>query len=323
MKYDIITIGSASRDMFLFLDKKDAPVIDNPVFDPKRKKLVALEFGAKIDVLKSEFCFGGGGMNTAITFSRMGFKTACVSSVGCDENGDMIEKVLKSENINTRFLKKEKSMLTAFSVLLVCGEKKKDRVVLASRGVGNLIDFPFNDKDAKSAYWYYSTAQSGPRWKKEVDEISKNAMENKIKWAWNPGFSQIKEGARTLSKYLSRCDVLIVNMDEAIEILGAGDDPKELCFGLLKLGTKSVIISHGPLGAYYADENFFKYAKANKKIKAKEPTGAGDAFGSGFVSGLMAYGGNIEKSLALGIKNSESVIQKTGAQSGILKSILK
>jgi len=58
-------------------------------------------------------------------------------------------------------------------------------------------------------------------------------------------------------------------------------------------------------------------------IKVKERTGAGDSFGSGFISGLISNK-DIGDSLNLGISNSESVIQYIGAQEGILhKSDLK
>jgi sugar/nucleoside kinase (ribokinase family) len=56
---------------------------------------------------------------------------------------------------------------------------------------------------------------------------------------------------------------------------------------------------------------------ADKSIKALEATGAGDSFGSGFISGLLKKD-DVEYALDLGITNSESVIRKIGAQEGIL-----
>jgi len=77
MKYDVITIGSAVRDMYLFLKEKDAIVIDNPKKEITRKQLLALEYGAKLDVEDSFQAVGGGGINSAVTFSRLGLKSAC------------------------------------------------------------------------------------------------------------------------------------------------------------------------------------------------------------------------------------------------------
>ena len=51
--------------------------------------------------------------------------------------------------------------------------------------------------------------------------------------------------------------------------------------------------------------------------KAKEPTGAGDSFSSGFLSGIIKNL-SIEKALKWGILNSGFCIQKLGAQNGLL-----
>jgi len=53
--------------------------------------------------------------------------------------------------------------------------------------------------------------------------------------------------------------------------------------------------------------------------KVVNATGAGDAFGSGFISGLILYKGNIKKSLQLGMLNSNSVVTSMGAKHGLLK----
>ena len=50
-----------------------------------------------------------------------------------------------------------------------------------------------------------------------------------------------------------------------------------------------------------------------------ERTGAGDSFGSGFVSGYIKSDGNIEKAIQLATANASSVVTEFGATGGILK----
>ena len=52
--------------------------------------------------------------------------------------------------------------------------------------------------------------------------------------------------------------------------------------------------------------------------RVKEKTGAGDAFGSGFLSGFMKEG-KVSYGLQLGIANATSCIQEVGAKEGLLK----
>ncbi len=318
MKYDFITIGTAARDMFLFLDPHDAPVIINPRTDPKREKLITLEFGAKIDVKDSHVLVGGGAVNSATTFVRSGFSVACAVSLGDDENAVAIEKELKKEKISLSFVSRLRNVPTAFSVLLVAGSKKRDRVVLVERGASDFVNFSSLPKSIAGAKWYYTTALSGSGWKKEISVISLTAKRHGIKWAWNPGLAQLKEGKAAISKFMKNCEVFILNRDEAIELLGKKDDPKTLVSILIKMGPSRAIISDGQNGAHYMDFEGYRYIQAHKEIKAKEATGAGDAFGSGFVVGLEKYKGDVDRALRAGIKNSESVIMKVGSREGII-----
>jgi len=56
----------------------------------------------------------------------------------------------------------------------------------------------------------------------------------------------------------------------------------------------------------------------HKNIKVVERTGAGDAFASGFVAGMI-LGRNMQKCLELGLKESESVLGHFGAKNNLLK----
>ena len=54
------------------------------------------------------------------------------------------------------------------------------------------------------------------------------------------------------------------------------------------------------------------------KVKVIEKTGAGDAFGSGFLTGYIKEK-SIERGLQIGIANAASCIQKLGAKNGLLQ----
>ncbi|MDZ4221853.1 MAG: carbohydrate kinase family protein [Patescibacteria group bacterium] len=317
MRYDAITIGSAVRDIFLFLDPKDAPVIKNPQKDARREKLIALEQGAKIDALHSERTIGGGGANAAVTFSRQGLNTAAVVAVGDDEDGAEVRRSFKSEGIDTRFVQAGPKQATGFSAIIVAGAKIRDRAIITERGASDTNNFSPKVSGITNAAWYYTSVLSGNGWKKELTDISGAVKKHNINWAWNPGSAQLSAGLKTLAPFMKACTVFNVNRDEALELTGAKNDIKALLSALLKAGPKSAIISDGINGVYYADAGQMLVMRADKSIKALEPTGAGDAFCSGFVAGLIASG-DVVSALDAGITNSESVICSVGAQKGIL-----
>lgn len=318
MKYDVITIGSAIRDAFLFLDPKDAPIIKNPKADPAREKLIALEQGAKIDVVRSARAIGGGGANAAVTFARAGLSTAAVVRVGADSDGDEVVRVLTRERIATRFIQRDTALCTGFSTLIVAGKERRDRAALTERGASNSNNFSPAQAGIAKAKWYYTTALSGPGWKKELSDISRTAQKHGILWAWNPGASQLKVGLSALVRFMKACTVFNVNRDEALLLVGGKNDIKTLLTALRSAGPEHVLISDGANGAYYADANQMLRMAADRSIKALEPTGAGDALGAGFIAGRCA-GLDVPTALSAGIANSESVIRTIGAQDGILR----
>src|SRR3989344_3290502 len=73
MKYDVITIGSASRDVFL--NSSEFKILDNN--ESSTGQMMGLPLGSKMEIKKIVFATGGSGTNTAVTFARQGLKTAC------------------------------------------------------------------------------------------------------------------------------------------------------------------------------------------------------------------------------------------------------
>lgn len=319
MAYDVVTIGSAMRDAFLFLDPALAPVINNPnKREVTRKKLLTLEFGAKLDIERAVFTWGGGGFNSAVTFSRMGLKTAAVACVGEDDTGNDLVAAMKRERIGAGFVTRKRGQATGFSTLLVSGSSARDRVALALRGASNAVNFSARMRGIATARWYYTTALSGGSWKKELADISSVVAKRGICWAWNPGSTQLAAGLSALRPFMRHTALFNVNRDEALELAGGSDDIERLLSELLSMGPKRVIITDGIKGAYYADAEQMLHIAAHSNVRATEPTGAGDAFGSGFVAGLIAKN-DVAYALGVGLANSESVICEVGAQAGILR----
>lgn len=319
-QYDIVSIGSAVQDIFLFLKQQDVLVLDNSENDLTRKKLLALEYGAKIHTADSARSFGGGALNSATTFGRLGFKTTVMAPLGCDDTANGIINFLKQENINTDFVTYHSRQQTGFSVLVV-DSGTGEHVALVERGANNAFVFP--SRLYPKAPWYYLTSLTGPDWEKVLEKIINTIKKQRIFWAWNPGNEQIARGWGLFGRYLKYCTVFILNRDEALELLSADNKEEitieEILNSLLHWGPKMVIVTDGEDGAYYADRRQKYFIAASHDLKKVESTGAGDAFGSGFVGGLLVTKmQNIPYALQAAMANAENVVSYIGAQAGIL-----
>jgi ribokinase len=137
--------------------------------------------------------------------------------------------------------------------------------------------------------------------------------------AFQPGTFQIDAGVHRLKKIYEHTEVLALNREEAVTVSG-GDyhDLHDLFNKLHEMGPKIVLITDGHDGAYASDgNNRFKMPIYPDPKPPYDRTGAGDSFASTFTAAIMK-GANLEGALLWAPINSMSVVQKVGAQAGLL-----
>lgn len=310
--HDIITFGSGTYD--IFLKPSDFKVISDKKFVTGRG--ICFNLGSKVDVTDVKFSSGGGGTNSAATFTKQGFSVAFCGKLGNDIMGNEIIKELKDRGVNTNYISKSDKRRTNQSVVI--NADKKDRTIFVYRGASELLEKTEILWEHLDAKWFYIAPLSG-----KLAEIFPNivnfAKEKGIKVAANLGNSQLKIKKDILKKTLEKIDVLILNQEEA-SILTKTPFEKEaevfkkidaMCPGItiMTKGDKGVSVSDG--------WNIYKAVAVKTKIVDK--TGAGDAFGSGFVSKFILSGGNIEESIQFGVANATSCIRNWGAKGGLLE----
>lgn len=313
--YDIITMGSATVDVFAHTDSSQSELLKI-----HGHKDIAYPLGAKILIKHLDFFIGGGGTNTAVAFSRLGLKTAYLGKIGKDENGLKIFKCLQDEKIH--FLGRSLGEISGYSVIL--DSVKEDRTIFAYKGCNDELSFNnLHIKDIDSKWLYFSTMMKESF--KTQEKIAKYAHEKGIKIAFNPSSYQVKQGYAFIKNILSKTEVLIFNKEEAQILLKFKStraiDSSDIILMMKKihkLGPKIIIITDGKNGAscYNSYDGYLYFAKPGN-VKVVETTGAGDAFASSFVAGLI-YGKNIEFCMKLGMINAESVIKYRGAKNILL-----
>jgi len=127
--FDIITIGSATRDVFV---KSSAmQTIKDKRFKTGRGACFSL--GSKVEAEEVHFTTGGSAVNTAVTFAQRGLETGVICKIGNDKGGQAIQERL--EEVGARLLTKpKKHAQTAYSVILTA-PKGGERSILVYRGV--------------------------------------------------------------------------------------------------------------------------------------------------------------------------------------------
>lgn len=326
--FDVITIGSATLDVFIESD--DANIVS--VYSKnKRSDYMSFPYGSKIEINDFSRNLGGGAINTAINFQNLGLKTSTVVKMGTDETAPVIEEKIKNANVDTSNIIKSKEGLTGFSIILVSFQG--DRTVLAHRGENAKIkEEDINFEKLKQTKWIYVAPLSGDS-NKLLDKIAQFSKENNIKLAINAGTTAIKKGAKYFDNIVNACDILILNKEEAsmlTQIQVRPDtkteffseekihpDVKKMHRALRKENNSIILITDGKNGATCFDGNKF-YKAPEFPAKVRSTLGAGDAFASTFVASIEKFNRNIEKAIKYASVNSASCVEVFGAQEGLI-----
>lgn len=310
--YDIITMGSATQDIYLSSD--DLVLIKNDCFSTK--KGLAVSLGSKMKMDQAFFTMGGTGANTAVTFARQGYQAGYLGKIGKDLMGEKIRQELSQSKVNLDLIIETNQFDTAFSVIL--SKPEIGRSILKRLGACHEIVQNDLDFSQLKANWFYLGSLSGNSWK-IFRPIVDYAAENNIQIAANPvGQEQLTDGLDDLLSLLDKIDILFVNQEEASIITGKDYTDEQGIFAKLDEMVKGlVVMTKGPKGVIVSDgKNLYRAGIPESDLVDR--TGAGDAFGSGFTAGYMEKE-NIEYAIQLGTANATAVLQKFGAARGLLK----
>ena len=298
--YDVITVGSGLVDMFILGVARE------------KNKMLNLPLGMKIPV-DMVFSSGGGGINTATCISKLGLKVGFLGKIGLGYNSQVVLNDLKKFKVDFLGVKTKES--TGYSIILETN--KKHRTILTYKKASDKLKFSEVNLEKLNTKWFHFTSMKGESFKTQ-EKLTDFATKKGIKISFNPGMNQIKKGGQRFKKILSKTYVLSMNQEEARMLVGENTSSTDLFKKLKKLGPKIVCITNGEKdGGVYDGKYLYRFTP--RKVKVVETTGAGDAFVSSFVSGLIKFN-DLEKAIKVAIANSESVIQERGTKNGLLNS---
>ncbi len=280
---------------------------------------MALEYGAKIQADKVFLATGGGATNVAVTFARMGLRTACVCKVGRDSVSQRIIDELQPEGIDTSRFTYSDELHTGFSVIVTTFTG--DRTILVHRGASTALsreDVPW-DIIARTP-WLYLGSMAGPAaelW----PVIARFCGEHGVKLAINPGRSQRVLGLEGLRDVYANTTIIFVNQQEARQLTGVPqergpDDETRMLQMLHDAGCQYVVITDGAAGAYGYDGTAQYFVPAYE-VDEVSTVGAGDAFAAGCVVGLFRNL-KLPDAMRIGAANAAHVVQEHGAKRGII-----
>ena len=308
--YDVITIGSNTVDVFAHTDRSQ--LINIQSCDGK-EEFISYPVGGKLLLTELLMNFGGNGANSAVCFSRLGFKTGYVGEIGRDTNGRLIIGNLKKENVSFLGSRGNKDSTSGYSIILDAMED--DRTILIYKGCNNYMRLNELKLSRLKTRWFYISSMLGESLK-TMESLADYAKQKKIKIAFNPSATIIENEPQATMKLVRYADILVLNKEEAEGLVGKESVEVNL-LKLSALGPKAVVITDGKRGLIGLYGGYYYKITPRKDLHVVETTGAGDAFASTLTAGFI-MNKPFEQCLKMAINNSEAVIAGHGAQKRLL-----
>jgi len=307
---DVVSIGDIVTDAFIKLLDNEAVTYEND-----QGKWLAMQFGTKLPYDHVEIVEAvGNAANAAVSFARLGLNSAFVTNVGGDAHGRDMIAALHKNGVDTRFVRINHDKKSNYHYVLWY---KEERTILIKH---EEYDYHWPHlRPAETPKWVYFSSVSEHALAYH-DQVADWLDENPdVKLAFQPATFQMEAGVERLHRIYDRTIVLVLNREEAVMVGGGKhDDIHDLFNRLHAIGPKIVVITDGPNGAYASDgENRFQMPLYPDPAPPVDRTGAGDSFATTFVAALI-MGKSLEEALKWAPINSMSVVQKVGAQAGLL-----
>ena len=244
-------------------------------------------------ILKQTRGVGGSAANVAIDVSRLGGRSSVIIKVGLDGFGRIVIDELMKENVDVSGVKVCIGD-TGFTVVIIDGSGRI--VMYGYKGASEKL-VP-NDIDEQHVSRARSVHIASLR-KDTSIHTAKLAKKHNAIVSWDPGRKLSLMGIDFFKDLLQYVDIVLVNRNEARNLTGI-NDYKEAAEHILEYGPEIVVVKRGAEGVYAKTKKGEEYDfPAFPVEKVVDTTGAGDAFASGLLLGLVR-GYNLRKALIYG-----------------------
>ena len=305
----ILGIGNAIVDILCKVS--DDFLIKNSLTKSTMKLIDQAEFQKLLSSLNIEETISGGSVaNSIVGLSQLGNDVGFIGKINNDDLGNKYEDGLKKENVKFLYTKKDELTPTGSCLILITPDS--ERTMCTFLGVAGKI----NDNDVHEKYIKNSDILflEGYLWDEgEPKKAFEKAIFNSKKTAMSLSdlFCVERHKQDFLDLVKHKLNIIFANEQEITDLIDAKSFEEVVSFS--KEIKKNVIITRGEKGAIAINSSEIIECDAQKNLKIKDLTGAGDLFAAGYLHGII-NNLSIKECLDKGTELSSKIIQKIGAR---------
>ena len=305
----ILGIGNAIVDVICKVD--DSFLLKNKLTKSTMKLVDETKFNNLLSNLKIEETISGGSVaNSIVGLSQLGNEVSFIGKISDDNLGKKYEEGLKKEKVEYLYSKKKEKTPTGTCLILITPDS--ERTMCTFLGTAGKINE--DDVDAGAVKKSEILFLEGYLWdegepKKAFEKAIDNS--NKVAMSLSDLFCVERHKPHFLELVKNKLDITFANEQEFMSLIEVKNFDEVINFA--KNLNKCIVITRGEKGAVAIKGDEVVECTAEKNIKIKDLTGAGDLFAGGFLHGII-NNKSIKESLELGTRMSSKIIQIIGAR---------
>ena len=313
MNKNILGIGNAIVDVLAKVD--DEFLLKNNFVKGSMKLINKSEFENLEKNIKIEKVIAGGSVaNTIAGISYLKGSPSFIGKVNSDKFGDLYKKSLEDININFPYIKKDESLPTGASIILITPDS--ERTMCTYLGISSHLSADDISKniilDHKLIFlegYLWDKGESEKMFKHSINIAKQNKVE--IAMSLSDIFCVTRHKQDFYNLLKNDLNILIGNENEINELTGK----KNLLDSInqLKEFDKLIVITRSDKGSLAIKNNEIINCESIKVDKVVDLTGAGDLFAAGFLKEYVDKS-DIKKCLKIGSITASKIIQKIGAR---------
>jgi len=283
---DVVAVGHALVDIRIVVN--EFPQVD------LESKVINQSWGA-----------GGSAVNVAIGVRRLGMKSSLIAKVGFDSFGRIIVDDVLREGVDISGLRIGFTQ-TGFTIVAI--NNKGEIVMYGYKGAAEeLLPGDISEYAVSRAKWMHIASLRLDTTMKAIEL----AREHGLTISWDPGRVLATQGLSNLKEVVANVDYIMLNEKEASLMTGV-NDYKEAAEAIARDTSAVVIVKRGGKGVYVRSKEYTGDIPAYRVENVIDTTGAGDAFASGFITGILR-GYSLKKSLQYGNATAALKITRLGS----------
>ncbi|MFW6129691.1 MAG: PfkB family carbohydrate kinase [Atribacterota bacterium] len=236
---------------------------------------------------------GGAPANVAVGISKLGVKSGFIGRIGDDDFGKLLEDVLIKNNVDTKYVIKDKQTRTtlAFSAKKIKGEKE----ILFYRNPG--ADMMLEPEDLNEEYiksskllFFGSVSLSSEPARETTKKAVECANRAGVKVLFDPNiryglWESSKQVKRVIKEFVPMCDIFKSGKQE-IEFITGKKDLNTCTESIINQGPELAVVTLGKRGCFFnVGEERGKVDSF--KVKTVDSLGSGDSFTASMIYKLI------------------------------------